>query len=174
VTWQDIKDTLSDVGIWGHLLITSIGHTPSTPLHTCGCTHRSNPHILTSSHHSDFPTIIKSFNFNTYASNALTAPPYLLHGVIMIYFVHRSDRKRERGFHGAHSAGWQLLGWIWLRSLGPDSSRFLKYMAAVIVSAWPYTHPLNIAWMSENTGSVGKRTVASGMIIGACACSILD
>lgn len=92
----------------------------------------------------------------------------------MIYFVHRSDRKRERGFHGAHSAGWQLLGWIWLRSLGPDSSRFLKYTAAVIVSAWPYTHPLNIAWMSENTGSVGKRTVASGMIIGACACSIRD
>ncbi|KAG2005509.1 allantoate permease [Coprinopsis cinerea AmutBmut pab1-1] len=149
VTWADVKDTLSDIGIWGHLLITSIGHTPNTPLHTY------------------FPTIIKSFNFNTYVSNALTAPPHLLHGIIMIYFVHRSDRKRERGFHGAHSAAWQLGGWIWLRSLGPESSRTLKYLAAVIVSAWPYTHPLNIAWMSENTGSAGKRTVASGLIIGA-------
>ena len=29
------------------------------------------------------------------------------------------------------------------------------------------THPLNIAWMSENTGSVGKRTIASGAVIGA-------
>ncbi|TFK19643.1 MFS general substrate transporter [Coprinopsis marcescibilis] len=149
VSWVDIKDTLSDVGIMGHLLITSIGHTPNTPLHTY------------------FPTIIKSFDFNTYAANALTAPPYILHAIIMIYFVNRSDQKRERGFHGAFSAGWQLAGWIWLRSLDASSSRLLRYLAAVIVSAWPYTHPLNIAWMSENTGSIGKRTVASGLIIGS-------
>jgi len=150
VTWADIKDTLSDAGIWLHLIITSVGATPQAPLHTY------------------FPTIIKSFNFNTYASNALTAPPYLLHGIIMIYFVNRSDRKKERGFHGAHSAGWQFAGWIWLRSMDSSSPSILRYLAAVLVSAWPYTHPLNIAWMSENTGSVGKRTVASGLIIGAC------
>ena len=35
-----------------------------------------------------------------------------------------------------------------------------------MVQSWPYTHPLNIAWMSENTGSVGKRTIASGAVIG--------
>ena len=35
-----------------------------------------------------------------------------------------------------------------------------------MVQSWPYTHPLNIAWMSENTGSVGKRTIASVAVIG--------
>lgn len=35
VQWSDIKDTLTDVGIMGHLLITSIGLTPLTPLQTC-------------------------------------------------------------------------------------------------------------------------------------------
>ena len=41
-----------------------------------------------------------------------------------------------------------------------------RYFAACVVQSWPYSHPLNIAWMSENTGSVGKRTVASGAVIG--------
>ena len=44
---------------------------------------------------------------------------------------------------------------------------FIRYLAACIITSWPMTHPLNIAWMSENTGSVGKRTVASGAVIGA-------
>lgn len=45
-------------------------------------------------------------------------------------------------------------------------TRVQRYFAACVVQSWPYTHPLNIAWMSENTGSVGKRTIASGAIIG--------
>ncbi|TFK36096.1 MFS general substrate transporter [Crucibulum laeve] len=149
VQWSDIKDTLTDVGIWGHLIITVIGLTPSTPMHTY------------------LPIVIQSFNFNVYVANALTAPPYLLQGIIMIFFVHNSDRVRERGYHGAFGAGWQLIGWILLRFLPSRTGRGIKYLAAVVLASWPYTHPLNIAWMSENTGSVGKRTVASGLIIGA-------
>ena len=42
-----------------------------------------------------------------------------------------------------------------------------RYIAACIITSWPMTHPLNIAWMSENTGTVGKRTVASGAVIGS-------
>ena len=53
-----------------------------------------------------------------------------------------------------HVAGWQLAGWIFLRSLPSGSSRGLKYLAAVVVGSWPSTHPLNIAWMSENTGCI--------------------
>lgn len=43
----------------------------------------------------------------------------------------------------------------------------LRYFGALVAQSWPYIHPLNIAWMSENMGSVGKRTIASGAIIGA-------
>ncbi|KAF9472635.1 MFS general substrate transporter [Pholiota conissans] len=149
VQWSDIKDTLTDFGVWGHLIITSIGQTPNTPMHTY------------------LPTVIKSFNFSVSAANALTAPPYILQGIAMIAVVHHSDKVRERGYHGAFGAGWQLLGWIFLRSLPSSAGKGLKYAAAVMVASWPSTHPLNIAWLSENTGSVGKRTVASGMVIGA-------
>lgn len=149
VQWSDIKDTLTDVGIVGHLLITSIGLTPLTPLQTY------------------LPSVIKSFNFNVFVANALTAPPYLLHGIIMIMFVHHSDKTRERGYHGAFGASWQLLGWIFLWALPEGAGRGIKYFAATFLASWPYTHPLNVAWMSENTGSIGKRTVASGLVIGA-------
>lgn len=89
----------------------------------------------------------------------------------MVIVIHHSDKVRERGYHGAFGgafyiritksvftmltikkAGWQLAGWIFLRSLPDSAGRGLKYFAAVIVASWPSTHPLNIAWMSENTG----------------------
>ncbi|PPQ99394.1 hypothetical protein CVT24_005377 [Panaeolus cyanescens] len=149
VQLSDIKDALTDPGIILHLIITMIGQTPNTPMQTY------------------LPTVIKSFDFSVSAANALTAPPYLLQGLSMIIVIQHSDKVRERGYHGAFGAGWQLLGWIILRGLPSDAGRAAKYMAAVIVAGWPSTHPLNIAWMSENTGSVGKRTVASGLIIGA-------
>ncbi|KAF8900139.1 major facilitator superfamily domain-containing protein [Gymnopilus junonius] len=149
VKWSDIKDTLSDPGIVLHLIITSIGQTPNTPMYTY------------------LPTVIKSFNFSVSIANALTAPPYLLQGISMILVIRHSDTVRERGYHGAFGAGWQLLGWIFVRSLPSGTGRGIKYLAAVFVASWPSTHPLNIAWMSENTGSVGKRTVASGLVIGA-------
>lgn len=47
-----------------------------------------------------------------------------------------------------------------------DAMGALRYFAAIVVASWPYTHPLNIAWMSENMGSTGKRTIASGAVIG--------
>ncbi|KAK0200723.1 MFS general substrate transporter [Desarmillaria ectypa] len=147
VNWSDVKDAATDLGLWGHLLITVIGMTPTTPLATY------------------LPTVIKSFHFDVFVANALTAPPYVLQCIMMVSFIWHSDRVRERGLHGAFGAAWQLVGWILLRALPSGTSRGVKYFAAVVVAAWPYTHPLNIAWMSENTGSVGKRTLASGCVI---------
>ncbi|KAJ3982593.1 MFS general substrate transporter [Lentinula detonsa] len=130
VHWADIKDAVTDLGLWGHLLITAVGLTPTSPLSVY------------------LPSVIKTFDFSIFVANALTAPPV-----------------GERGFHGAFGATWQLVGWILLRCLPSDTSKGVRYFAALIVACWPYTHPLNIAWMSENTGSIGKRTLASGCVI---------
>jgi len=149
VTWADVWAAITDIGVWGHLLITAVGLTPSTPLSTY------------------LPTVIKSFHFNVFVANALTAPPYVLSCLTSVTNIWHSDRTGERGFHGIFAATWFLVGWILLETLPNNTSRGVKYFAAVIVASWPTTHPLNIAWMLENTGSVGKRTVASGLVIGA-------
>ncbi|KAF8651059.1 hypothetical protein AX16_004922 [Volvariella volvacea WC 439] len=149
VQWSDVKDTFTDIGLWGHLIITAIGLTPGTPLAIY------------------LPTVIKSFNFNVFVANALTAPPYILQFLVMLTMIRHSDKTKERGLHGAFAAAWYLVGWTLLRALPSGTDRGIKYVAVLIVASWPYTHPLNIAWMSENTGSVGKRTIASGLVIGA-------
>ncbi|GAW09809.1 MFS general substrate transporter [Lentinula edodes] len=147
VHWEDVKDAATDLGLWGHLLITAVGLTPTTPLGVY------------------LPSVIKTFNFSIFVANALTAPPYILQCCTTVLFIWHSDRIGERGFHGAFGATWQLVGWILLRCLPSDTSKGVKYFAALLVACWPYTHPLNIAWMSENTGSIGKRTLASGCVI---------
>ncbi|KAJ3914539.1 MFS general substrate transporter [Lentinula edodes] len=155
VHWEDVKDAATDLGLWGHLLITAVGLTPTTPLGVY------------------LPSVIKTFNFSIFVANALTAPPYILQCCTTVLFIWHSDRIGERGFHGAFGATWQLVGWILLRCLPSDASKGVKYFAALLVACWPYTHPLNIAWMSENTGQVvlllpsliGKRTLASGCVI---------
>jgi len=147
VTRADFKDAATDLGLWGHLLLSNVTLTPTNPLGTY------------------LPTVIKSFHFNVFVSNALTAPPYVLQCIFMIIVIRHSDRVRERGFHGAFGSAWQLVGWIILRAMPDHASRGVKYFGAVVVASWPYNHPLNIGWMSENTGSVGKRTVASGAVI---------
>ncbi|KAJ3806460.1 MFS general substrate transporter [Lentinula aff. lateritia] len=155
VHWEDVKDAATDLGLWGHLLITTVGLTPTTPLGVY------------------LPSVIKTFDFSIFVANALTAPPYILQCCMTVLFIWHSDRIRERGFHGAFGAIWQLVGWILLRCLPSNTSKGVKYFAALLVACWPYTHPLNIAWMSENTGQValllrsliGKRTLASGCVI---------
>ncbi|KAJ7064429.1 MFS general substrate transporter [Mycena belliarum] len=143
----DFKDAALDLGLWGHLLLSNLTLTPTTPLGTY------------------MPTVIKSFNFNVFVSNALTAPPYVLQCIIMIIVIRHSDKVRERGFHGAFGSAWQCIGWIILRAMPNSASRGVKYFGVVIVASWPYNHPLNVGWMSENMASTGKRTVASGAVI---------
>ncbi|KAL0955103.1 hypothetical protein HGRIS_004018 [Hohenbuehelia grisea] len=151
VTWKDVYETFTDIGIWHHILNTTIGLTPLTPLHIY------------------FPLTIRSFNLDVFAANALTAPPYLIQAASTILLLRHSDNVQERGFHGAFGAGWMLIGWIILLCLPRHTSLVVKYVCATIVASWPAVHPLNVAWMSENAGSVGKRTVATGAMSGFAA-----
>lgn len=66
-----------------------------------------------------------------------------------------------------HPKEWSALVISFLVKIVGFSSHIPRYFSACFVLSWPHTHPLNIAWMLENTGSVGKHTIASGMIIAA-------
>ncbi|KAJ3022609.1 UNVERIFIED_CONTAM: hypothetical protein HDU68_009030 [Siphonaria sp. JEL0065] len=147
VQWSDVLETLKDYKVWGHLVMTSIGLTPGVPFRTY------------------LPSIINSFGFNVYISNALTAPGYILGFITMTLWSWNSDRVGERGFHGVAAFTWQLIGFIFLNFLPDDASRGVLFFSTLIISAAPSVHPLNIAWMTENTAPLGKRTVASGLII---------
>lgn len=109
--WSDIRDALTDWGVWGHLIITSIGQTPNTPMHTCRPPLRTDyiSTLMMTDVSVDLPTIIKSFDFNVSVANALTAPPYIMQGIAMILVVRHSDKVRERGYHGAFGGAYHVL-----------------------------------------------------------------
>ncbi|KAJ1565860.1 hypothetical protein HK405_011455 [Cladochytrium tenue] len=149
IRWSDVKAAFFDLRLWGHLVITIVGLTPLTALATY------------------LPTIISSFGFNVYVSNALTAPGYILGFITMTTMTWHSDRKRERGLHGIFSATWLLLGFIILRSIPDDTNKYALWIVLLFTSAWPMTHPLNISWLTEHMAPLGKRSVASGAVIAA-------
>ena len=71
-------------------------------MHTCKLVSlRKNEQYVLIYLHLDLPTVIKSFNFSVSVANALTAPPYILQGIVMILVVRHSDKVRERGYYGA-------------------------------------------------------------------------
>jgi len=147
VTKQDFKELFTEIGFWGHIVVTFIGLTPNTPFATY------------------LPSVIKSFNYNVYVSNALTAPIYVAQCLTMVLVGWHSDRTGQRGLHGLIGAIWYWTGFMLLRFLPATASRGSRYAAAFITGSWPMTHPLNISWMNENVAGVGKRTLANGMVI---------
>ncbi|KAI9326734.1 MFS general substrate transporter [Obelidium mucronatum] len=149
VQWTDIYQALTDIRVWGHLLITIVGLTPGIPFGTY------------------LPSIINGFGYNVYISNALTAPNYILGFISMALMTIHSDKVGERGFHGALSYTWHLIGFLLLEFLPDDSPKALFYISTLIISLSPLTHPMNIAWLTENTAPIGKRTVSSGLVIAA-------
>ncbi|KAJ7613050.1 MFS general substrate transporter [Roridomyces roridus] len=146
-TRNDFLNAAKDLTLWGHFLITVLILTPTNPLGTY------------------LPTVIKSFDFNVFVSNALTAPPYVLQCIISITLIRHAEKVGQRALHGAFGSAWQMVGWIILRAMPHSAPRGAKYFGAVFLASWPYNHPLNIGWMSENSGSIGQRTVSSGGVI---------
>ncbi|KAJ3285072.1 hypothetical protein HDU79_007615 [Rhizoclosmatium sp. JEL0117] len=152
VTFRDVWATITDVKVLFHLAITFTALTPGVPFGLY------------------LPTTISSFGFNVYVSNALTAPNYILTLISMIVMCAHSDRVNERGFHGALSLTWYFTGFALLAFLPDGTDKGIRYFATLVISSAPFTHPLNIAWLTENTAPIGKRTVASGAVI--CAANL--
>ncbi|ORY26359.1 hypothetical protein BCR33DRAFT_804707 [Rhizoclosmatium globosum] len=121
---------------------------------------------------SSYPVLalVSDLNDSWYVSNALTAPNYILTLISMIVMCANSDRFNEREFHGALSLTWYFTGFALLAFLPDGTDKGIRYFATLVISSAPFTHPLNIAWLTENTAPIGKRTVASGAVI--CAANL--
>ncbi|KAJ3017861.1 UNVERIFIED_CONTAM: hypothetical protein HDU68_011438 [Siphonaria sp. JEL0065] len=149
VKLSDVVDTLTDYRIWGHLVMTFVGLSPSVPYGTY------------------LPSIINSFGYNVYISNALTAPNYIIGFIAMTLMTIHSDKVGERGYHGFGSFVWVIMGFLLLELLPDDTPKSVFYIVTLIISLTPSTHPMNVAWLTENTAPIGKRTVASGLVVAA-------
>ncbi|KAK9704497.1 hypothetical protein K7432_010157 [Basidiobolus ranarum] len=143
----DLTSALMDTRIWGHLLIGFFGLMAPTPVT------------------SYMPLIIKSFGFSTVISNLLTVPAHLLKFVTMLALTRNSDRVKDRALHGIVGTIWFLIG-VFLLELLPDTTdRWSMYAVIIFTVGWPYWHPINAAWLTENVAPLGKRSIGLAMYI---------
>ncbi|ORY07314.1 MFS general substrate transporter [Basidiobolus meristosporus CBS 931.73] len=153
VSLQDIRETFTDVRLWIHVI---------TP-HLC-----SIPRLVLTTHSLSIrPSIIKSLGFDTYTSNALTVPAYILSLVISVAHNYYSDRYGNRAYHCVAQIALAIIGYVCLQALPDNTNKWGLYVVVIITLAAYSWHALQVAWVTENMAPMGKRSLAMGAIIAA-------
>ncbi|KAK9679932.1 hypothetical protein K7432_016104 [Basidiobolus ranarum] len=143
----DLIAALKDTRIWGHLLIGFFGLMAPGPVT------------------SYMPLIIKSLGFSTVVSNLLTVPAHLLKFLAMLALTRNSDRVKDRAWHGVVGMTWFLVGLFLLQLLPDSTNRWALYGVIIFTVGWPFWHPINAAWLTENVAPMGKRSIGLAMYI---------
>ncbi|KAF9347647.1 hypothetical protein BGX26_000887 [Mortierella sp. AD094] len=145
---EDVWRALLSWRIWPHVLIGFFGLLPSTPIASFA------------------PLILKMLGFDALKTNLLAIPGYILGLVVMSIVSYSSDHFNERAFHGAAATIYYAACVAALALLPADASKYSLYTCLVFAmggaTCW---HPVNAAWIAENTAPVGKRTIALAMYI---------
>ncbi|KAG0229894.1 hypothetical protein BGW42_001295 [Actinomortierella wolfii] len=145
---KEIAQAALSPRLWPNLLIGFFGLLPGTGLSTFA------------------PLMIKSFGFGSLLSNVMAIPGHLWGLCAMAFVSWSSDRHKERALHGFVSTVYYAACVLTLALLPADASKYSLY-AAVILAQGGFTiwHPVNAAWIAENTAPIGKRSIALAMYI---------
>ncbi|KAI8642522.1 major facilitator superfamily domain-containing protein, partial [Parasitella parasitica] len=149
VTRTDIRQAITDINIWVHLLITFLGNMPATPIN------------------SYLPSIIKDAGFSTTTANLLSAPSHIIGLVISILIAKSSDKRGNVVYHALIGSFWGLIGFSIFEILPDSIGKWQMYAAALFTASSPSWHGMQIAWMASNIAPIGKRTLALAAVIGA-------
>ncbi|KAF9975199.1 hypothetical protein BGZ73_001228 [Actinomortierella ambigua] len=145
---KDIIKALTGPRVWPHILIGFFGLMPSSPIGGFA------------------PLMIKAFGFDALKSNLMTIPGHLMGLIVMSIVSYSSDKHKERAFHGAVATAYYAACVVALATLPLNASKYSLYITLIFtmggLTCW---HPVNAAWIAENTAPVGKRTIALAMYI---------
>ena len=108
--------------------------------------------------------LLKSDGFDTFTSNLLTIPNYVLSIIGLLFFAWLSKKVNERLLVCLSNEFWSLILLIALEFLpGGKEYKWGRYTCTMLLAAAPYVHPIIVAMTSRNAGSVRTRTVASAL-----------
>ncbi|KAL1961791.1 hypothetical protein VTN77DRAFT_1041 [Rasamsonia byssochlamydoides] len=106
---------------------------------------------------------LKSMGFNTFQTNLLTIPAYVIFIVNLGFWTWVSERINQRLLLGAMAEVWNLVLLIALEVLPADASPWARWTILILLIGSPYMHAAIVAMTSRNAGSVRTRTVASAL-----------
>ncbi|KAK2748419.1 hypothetical protein FQN55_004357 [Onygenales sp. PD_40] len=127
------------------------------PIYLLGLTWLIPPHPATT-----YLTLqLKSVGFDTFQTNLLTIPAYVLFIIQLLFWTRVSERINQRLLLGVVAEVWNLVMCIALKFLPSNASPWSRWALTTLLVASPYTHAIMVAITSRNAGSVRTRTVAS-------------
>ncbi|KAL4909584.1 hypothetical protein BDW74DRAFT_174786 [Aspergillus multicolor] len=147
VSLKELMETFKNVRLCFHIVITMLS---ACALH--GLT------LYT-------PTMIKSFQFSTITSNALTSVAYFAAIFMCGTLTWLSDRTQQRGLVTLVSVSWSLITWGCLMTVASLSNKWHKYVILILSNLCGVTtHVLNTSWLLSHTKSDQERGISSAVM----------
>ncbi|OJJ36354.1 hypothetical protein ASPWEDRAFT_108783 [Aspergillus wentii DTO 134E9] len=124
-------------------------------------------HLAANGFKNFFPTAVETLGFNTTITLVLTCPPYLIAGIISVFWSWSSGKYNERTWHITSAKAVAIVGFV----LGCATlNTGARYFAMVIFSIGTYAvNSIVLGWVSSTCGQTREKKAASLAIVNTIA-----
>ncbi|KAF2725452.1 MFS general substrate transporter [Polychaeton citri CBS 116435] len=124
-------------------------------------------HLAANGFKNYFPTAVETLGFSQTITLVLTCPPYLIAGVLSIYWSWSSGRHNERTWHITIAKGVAVFGF----ALGAGTlNTGAKYFAMIVFAIGTYAvNSIILGWVSATCGQTKERKACSLAIVNTIA-----
>ncbi|KAH7409409.1 major facilitator superfamily domain-containing protein [Cadophora sp. MPI-SDFR-AT-0126] len=152
-TIKGLKEALSDYRVWIFVFMQHM-------------------HLASNGFKNFFPSVVQGLNFNRTITLALTCPPYLIAGVISVYWSWSSGRFNERTWHITSAKCVAILGFILGFAINNTAAR---YVSMIIFAVGTYAvNSIILGWVGATCGQTKeKRAVALSIIVSTSNASFI-
>jgi len=106
---------------------------------------------------------LRNLGFNTTQSNLLSIPSTVLGTLMLLVFCYLSEIINSRVGAAVLLQFWALPLLIALYTFNEQTSQWAYFAVVTVLVGYPYVHPVQVAWASTNSYSVGTRTVSASI-----------
>ena len=106
---------------------------------------------------------LRALGFNTTEANLLSIPSIALGIITLLIFCYFSEYVDSRVGAMLTLQFWALPLLIVLYTFTKETSNWVVFAVVTLITGFPYVHPVQVAWASTNSYSVGGRTVSASI-----------
>ncbi|EAU32489.1 hypothetical protein ATEG_07105 [Aspergillus terreus NIH2624] len=124
-------------------------------------------HLAANGFKNFFPTAVETLGFNTTITLVLTCPPYLIAGIISVFWSWSSGRYNERTWHITVAKTIAIVGFV----LGCATLNVgARYFAMVVFSIGTYAvNSIILGWVSSTCGQTKEKKASALAIVNTIA-----
>ncbi|KAJ5327652.1 hypothetical protein N7452_008042 [Penicillium brevicompactum] len=147
-TFSGVKEAVKDPRVW---LFAFMQHM----------------HLAANGFKNFFPTAVETLGFNTTITLVLTCPPYLIAGIISVFWSWNSGRMNERTWHITFAKTVAIVGFV----LGCATlNTGARYFAMCVFTIGTYAvNSIILGWVSSTCGQTKEKKASALAIVNTCA-----